>query len=110
MGRLIEWNDRDKFRKRVADVLNISEVVEFTSVEEPETLWERIGTGFMESLENLGNFFVELFVLLIVASPYLIPLALVTALVIYLIRRNTKKNTRPIDTELTKDDSTGTPR
>ena len=27
MGRLIEWNDRDKFRKRVADVLNISEVV-----------------------------------------------------------------------------------
>ena len=27
MGRLIEWNDRDKFRKRVADMLNISEVV-----------------------------------------------------------------------------------
>ena len=27
MGRLIEWNDKDKFRKRVADVLNISEVV-----------------------------------------------------------------------------------
>jgi hypothetical protein len=27
MGRLIEWNDRDKFRKRVADVLNISEVL-----------------------------------------------------------------------------------
>lgn len=71
--------------------LNISEVVEFTDTEEPETVWERIGAGFMESLENLGDFFVELFVFLIVASPYLIPLGLVIAGIVFLIRKKSKK-------------------
>ncbi len=64
--------------------LNISEVKEYTVVEEPETIWERIGEGFMESLDNLGTFFTELFVFLIVASPYLALLVAYVAIVILL--------------------------
>lgn len=77
--------------------LTIREVVEFTVVEEPETVWERIGTGFMESLKNLGDFFVELFVFVIVALPYLVPLGLVTTGVIFLIRRSNKKKNKNKD-------------
>ena len=33
-------------------MLTLSEVKEYTVVEEPETLWERIGTGFMNSLKG----------------------------------------------------------
>ncbi len=70
--------------------LNIEEVKEYTEVKEPETVWERISTGFMKSLKGVGNFFVELFVFLIVASPYLALLAgflLLFILIIYLLIR-----------------------
>ena len=70
--------------------LNIDEVKEYTDVKEPETVWERISTGFMKSLKGVGNFFVELFVFLIVASPYLALLAgflLLFILIIYLLIR-----------------------
>lgn len=74
--------------------LSISEVKEYTEVKEPETVWERIGSGFMESLENIGNFLVDLFVFLIVAFPYLIPLLLPLAIIIPLVRKKIKKNKR----------------
>ncbi len=75
--------------------LQLSEVKEYTVTEEPETVWERIGAGFMQSLENLGSFFTELFILLVVALPYLIPLAAVAAAVILLIRFKRKKRNAP---------------
>ena len=78
--------------------LNISEVVEFTATEEPQSVWERIGTGFMESLKNLGEFFVELFVFVIVALPYLIPLVLVAVGIIFLVRRSKEKKDRKHET------------
>ncbi len=71
--------------------LTVSEVTEYTDTQEPETVWDRIGKGFMESLENLGNFFVELFVFVIVALPYLIPLGLAVTGIILLIRHKKKK-------------------
>lgn len=71
--------------------LNISEVKEYTVTEEPETVWERIGAGFMESLKNLGVFFTELFVFVVVALPYLIPLGIAVTAVILLVRYQRKK-------------------
>lgn len=71
--------------------LNIDEVREYTVVEEPETVWERIGAGFMENLGNLGDFFVELFVFVVTALPYLVVLAVVAVVIIVLIRRNRRK-------------------
>ena len=80
--------------------LEINEVREYTVVEEPETVWERIGTGFVESLEILGNFFVELFVFLIVALPFLVPIGLViTALILLRKRAKRKKNPQPKEEE-----------
>lgn len=75
--------------------LSINEVKEYTVVEEPETIWQRIGGGFMQSLKNLGTFFTELFVFLIVALPYLIPLGVVITVIILLAtkRKKTKKDT-----------------
>ena len=71
--------------------LNLQEVKRYTVVDEPETVWERIGRGFMESLQNLGNFCVELFVLLIVALPYLALIAVVVVTIILLIKRGIRK-------------------
>ncbi len=71
--------------------LNLQEVKKYTVVEEPETVWERIGSGFMESLQDLGDFGVELFVFLIVALPYLVLIAAVAVGVILLIKHGKRK-------------------
>ncbi len=71
--------------------LSVSEVKEYTVVEEPETVWQRIGTGFMQSLKGLGNFFTDLFVFIIVASPYLVFIGAMVVAVVLIIRVNRKK-------------------
>ena len=71
--------------------LSIDEVREYTVVEEPQTVWERIGTGFVENLQNVGNFFVELFVFLIVGLPYLLLIGGICAIVIVIFRLHKKK-------------------
>ena len=72
--------------------LNISEVKEYTVVTEPETVWERIGTGFMDSLKGVGVFFRELFVFVIVALPYLAVIAAFITALVLLIKWRRKKN------------------
>ena len=68
--------------------LNIEEVKEYTEIEEePETVWERISSGFGKSLKNVGEGFVNFFVGLVVALPYLIPWAVVALVVIFIILR-----------------------
>ena len=71
--------------------LNIREVVEYTVVDEPETVWERIGTGFMHSLKDLGEFFTELFVFLVVGLPYFVLIGIVLTAVLLLLKRRKKK-------------------
>lgn len=78
--------------------LELSEVKEYTVVTEPETVWERIGTGFMESLKDLGNFFTELFVAMIVGLPYLVVIAVLVVALILILRarkKKAKKNEEP---------------
>lgn len=77
--------------------LSLSEVKEYTVTEEPETVWERIGAGFMGSLKNLGAFFTELFVFIIVALPYLIPTAVVVVAIVVLLKKRNKKRNPPTD-------------
>lgn len=76
--------------------LNITEVTEYTETTEPETVWERIAKGFGESWKNIGNFFQELFVVLVVGSPYLLLMggsALIVVVIILLsIRKKRKKS------------------
>lgn len=70
--------------------LSVSEVVEYTPVEE-KTPWQRIGDGFVDSLSDIWTFLVDAFVFLIANSPRLVLLGGVAALVIVLIRRSNKR-------------------
>lgn len=71
--------------------LTVAEVREYTEVTEPETVWERIASGFGDSLESLGDFFVNLFVFIIVALPYLLVIGVVMVVAILIIRKKRRK-------------------
>lgn len=72
--------------------LSIREVAEYTEIvtEEP-TLWEEIATGFMESLKNVGWILKSLFVFIVTAIPYLIPLAVVGGIVLLVLKKRKRK-------------------
>lgn len=80
--------------------LDISEVREYTIPEpEPETVWQRISTGFVKSLKGLWTGITEIFVFLVVALPYLAVIGLLAFGLILLIRRKSKKRVKkPIQT------------
>ncbi len=76
--------------------LDISEVQEYTPVEEP-TLWERIRSGFTDSMMALGKSVQNLLVWLIVSLPFLVLYGGIAAVIIVLIwkaqkRRKLKKD------------------
>lgn len=83
--------------------LTVREVKEYTVVEEPKTVWERIGTGFMKSLQSLGEFFVELFVFVIVALPYLVLIGALVTAAILLLRWGKKKKVRKTEEKQEKE-------
>lgn len=67
--------------------LNIQEVKEFTVVEEAEpTFWEQISEGFNESMENVGEGTLKAIVLFISSIPYFLPLIVVAAIVLIILR------------------------
>lgn len=74
--------------------LNISEVTEYTDVTEPETVWQRIGAGFKKSLKGVGNFLKEVFVILIVAIPYLALIGAFALIIVLIIRTSIRRKRR----------------
>lgn len=73
--------------------LTVTEVKEYTVVEEEEpTAWERISTGFVNSLQGVWTILTELFIFLIVALPYLVIPAGIAVAVLLISRK--KKKTR----------------
>ena len=70
--------------------LHIQEVQVLTPVEEP-TVWTRIRDGFMNSLEGVGDGIVNIFVYLIVGSPYIVVTGAVAALIILIARKQSRK-------------------
>lgn len=81
--------------------LSIREVKEYTDTTEPETVWQRIGKGFMESLKDLAHFFTELFVAVVVGIPYIVLVAAVLTAAIILLKllRKKRKNTKQEESE-----------
>lgn len=71
--------------------LTVNEVTEYTVTEEPDTVWERISTGFVQSLKDLGEFFVELFIVVVVGLPYIVILGIAVTVVVFLWRLRRKK-------------------
>ena len=73
--------------------LDLEEVREYTPVEEePKTVWQRIGSGLSQNLKDIGKGFVNFFVWLIVAIPYLLIIGGIAVVVILVIRKAVKKN------------------
>ena len=72
--------------------LNLQQVTKFTDTTQEPTVWQRIGSGFLESLEGIGDFFVEIFVWVVVASPYLAILAVMVIVIVLLVKKASKKH------------------
>lgn len=70
--------------------LSVTEVQEFTVVDE-ETVWQRISTGFVDSVQGLWDGITEVFVFVVVYSPYLLVWAAVILVAVFIIRRSAKK-------------------
>ena len=75
--------------------LSITEVKEYTQVEEEEpSVWQRIGSGFVKSVKGVWTIIRELFVFLIVALPYLLLVAVVVVVVILITRKSKKSRSK----------------
>lgn len=73
--------------------LNINEVTKLTPVKEQST-WEKISTGFVESLYGVGTGILNFIIRFIISLPYLVVWAIVIfviVLIIKLIRKSMKK-------------------
>lgn len=81
--------------------LKLDEVREYTQVEEePKGFWERISTGFMKSLKNLGNGLLELVIFFISNLPYLaVPAVLGGGALLILHWKKKKKDRQPPNTQ-----------
>lgn len=66
--------------------LSVREVKEYTPVAE-QTLWEKISSGFLDSLKGLGNGIVNFFAWIVIKLPYLVVYGLILWGLGILIRR-----------------------
>ena len=77
--------------------LYITEVTEYTPVvEEDPTTWQRISRGFGKSLRSLGKLVKELFIFVIVISPYLLVMAVLTTVTLVIHRKYTAKKRKKV--------------
>ena len=76
--------------------LDVQEVIDYTP-QEKVPVWERIKTGFADTIKGLGEFFQNLFVGIIVYSPVLAILAIIVVLIVLLVKkiRNRKQQKLP---------------
>lgn len=73
--------------------LDVREVKELTPViVEEETVWQRIGNGFMENLSDVGNGFLEFFIWFISSLPHLVIWAVIIFVAVLVIRKLHKRN------------------
>lgn len=73
--------------------------VEYTSVVEKQTTWQRIGTNLVDNFRGVWNFLVELFVFVLSSLPYLLLLAVVAVIVIVIIKSRKRKNSKKVAVE-----------
>lgn len=74
--------------------LSVSEVKEYTVVDDPETVGERISAGWKETVSDLKEGFEDFIVGVVVNFPYLLMWAAVITVVILLVIRHKKKKAR----------------
>ena len=76
--------------------LSIQEVKVYTPVE-PESIPQRIQKGFLQNLEDMSIFLVDLAISLIISTPFWIPLLLLIILIVKLVGRKRKAKKQIIE-------------
>lgn len=76
--------------------LTVSEVTEFTDTTEPETVWQRIGDGFVDNLKGAGTFLENVFVFFVTAIPYILLIVVPPLAVFFIIRHIVRKKKQKI--------------
>jgi hypothetical protein len=77
--------------------LSITEVKEYTPVmEEEPTVWQRIATGFVRSIKDIGKGLKEFFIWVVVNSPYLLIWGVVGFAVFKLLRKRKARKQKKI--------------
>ncbi len=71
-------------------IINISEV-ERTVIVEKQNTWQKIGTNLKNNFIKVWNIIVSIFIFVISAIPYLIPLALIGAIIFIIAKISSKK-------------------
>lgn len=71
--------------------LTVSEVREYTPVEEPQGFLDRVSTGFKENIEEIAEDLQEFAIWVLVSSPQLLIAAAVIVVIVLLIKRRKKK-------------------
>lgn len=71
--------------------MNISEVKEYTPIEEP-TRWEYMTKGFVDSVKGVFNGILDFFAELVVALPYLILWAIIIVIIVLIVRAIIRSN------------------
>lgn len=65
--------------------------VEQVQIVEEQTIWEEIGTNLANNVRMIGNFFVELFVVLASGLPFLAIIAIIVIIIIIIVKKSQKK-------------------
>lgn len=81
--------------------LYINEVEVYTPVEE-ETTWERISTGFVDSLKSIGEGLKEAAIWFVIHIPYLVIWAVVIVIIILILKKIKKRTKRIREAEQKK--------
>lgn len=71
--------------------LTVDEVKEYTDNAGSDSIWKRIGKGFLKSIKNIGYFFKELFVFVVILSPYIFVVSVVVIAVVFVVRTRKRK-------------------
>lgn len=80
--------------------LDVAEVARITP-EQPKTVWERISTGFSESIYSVKEGFKNLFVGFVVATPYLavyaVVIIIIVVVIVIIVKQSKKKQQKRIE-------------
>lgn len=76
--------------------LNISEVRRITVIEE-DTAFDRMKSGFLNSIYNIRDGAVNLFVWIVVNIPYLVIWAIIIIIIVIIVKKTMKKNKKRLE-------------
>ncbi len=91
-SRLKNWQNSVDYSTLNLTLREVAEIRVQTKV--TETYWQRMGKGFVSTINSIANFFKEVFMWIVVAFPVLLLLAIVVIVIILIVKRSMRKYER----------------